>query len=302
MQWTAICCEAGGFMRKNSRKPGLERWQQCWQQCWMKEQRSRMSYRTHESACLSSPPAWTDWTRRSDCKEPVHARIAAGRGECDTRAALLYKPAPSVTQSAGAGSAASAGSPDVGFTILCDLRGGTTMEVNMQGELSLGLRQLRQPRYPDPGVDCLGYDLTADLMAGTEFSTILWLRSASSFSAQPTGMAALLLLWWVHSPSVCIEKDDYCFMRALRFSCRQKYCYYYLDRSSQVPVVLLCWPPPGKQELGVCFLPGAKPASFMKSYADDTQKCILETRRRLSSWQGLACVNTASARTRPQRA
>ncbi|KAL6875539.1 hypothetical protein HDV57DRAFT_178007 [Trichoderma longibrachiatum] len=88
MQWTAICCEAGGFMRKNSRKPGLERWQQCWQQCWMKEQRSRMSYRTHESACLSSPPAWTDWTRRSDCKEPVHARIAAGRGECDTRAAL----------------------------------------------------------------------------------------------------------------------------------------------------------------------------------------------------------------------
>ncbi|KAL6875538.1 hypothetical protein HDV57DRAFT_178030 [Trichoderma longibrachiatum] len=109
-------------------------------------------------------------------------------------------------------------------------------------------------------------------------------------------------------------------MRALRFSCRQKYCYYYLDRSSQgtayavrstshsqpvmwalpggpgakiwgngmpsmsSPCGALVLAPPGKQELGVCFLPGAKPASFMKSYADDTQKCILETRRRLSSW------------------
>ncbi|KAL7811741.1 hypothetical protein V8C44DRAFT_94177 [Trichoderma aethiopicum] len=47
----------------------------------------------------------------------------------------------------------------------------------------------------------LGHHLTADLMAGTRFPTILWLRLASSFSAQPTGMAVLLLLWWVHSPS-----------------------------------------------------------------------------------------------------
>ncbi|KAL7811742.1 hypothetical protein V8C44DRAFT_330207 [Trichoderma aethiopicum] len=107
-------------------------------------------------------------------------------------------------------------------------------------------------------------------------------------------------------------------MRALRFSCRQKYCYYYLDRSSQGTGVRRtkhlsqpaddvgaprragsenlgkwhalhvqslwrsCAGTPQQAGLGVCFLPGAKPASLINVYADDTQKCVLETRRRVT--------------------
>lgn len=115
----------------------------------MEEQRSRMSYRTHGSACLSSPPAWTDWTRwfglqraracthcgwtrrvqRTLCPvstgtETADDRVAEYRGVFSCCSQILPTSESGDTQSTRAGSAAFAGFCDVDFTVLCDLRGG----------------------------------------------------------------------------------------------------------------------------------------------------------------------------------